>query len=144
MNACLLDTNVLSELMRPQPSAAVLAWFAANAACTMYSSSITQAEILTGIAQLPTGQRQAALAQAAQTMFSQEFAGNRLLPFDGAAAHAYARIVSARRAAGRPISTEDAQIAAIALNADLPLVTRNTKDFELIDGLLCIDPWQQT
>ena len=144
MNAFLLDTNVLSELMRPQPAAPVLAWFAARAASTMYSSAITQAEILTGIALLPFGQRQQALAQAAQTMFSQDFAAGRLLPFDRSAAEHYALIVATRRAQGRPISTEDAQIAAIAVAAKLPLLTRNTKDFTGIAHLARINPWDET
>ena len=136
----LLDTNLLSELMRLAPAPEVLAWFASPAAA-MYTSSISQAEILTGIALLPAGQRRNALAQAAQTMFAEDFAG-RILHFESAAAEHYALIVAARTALGHPISTEDAQIAAIALVAGLTLVTRNTKDFAQIAGLTQLNPWQ--
>lgn len=137
----LLDTNVLSELMRPLPSPAVLDWFAQNAQATMRTSAITQAEILAGIALLPPGKRRNALAVAAEQMFEQDFAGN-CLSFDAAAAKNYAVIVATRSRQGRAISSEDAQIAAIALSADLTVVTRNTKDFENIHGLSVINPWQ--
>jgi predicted nucleic acid-binding protein len=136
----LLDTNVLSELMRPRPAPAVLDWFAQNARATMRTSAITQAEILTGVALLPAGKRRTTLAVAAEQMFEQDFAGN-CLGFDTAAAKHYAVIVATRSRQGRAISTEDAQIAAIALTAGLTLVTRNTKDFENIHGLSVVNPW---
>lgn len=137
----LLDTHVLSELMRERPDAGVLDWFARNAQAAMYTSSVTQAEILMGIALLPAGKRRMALAVAAEQMFEQDFAGHCLV-FDSAAARHYALIVAARARQGRPISTEDAQIAAIALASGLPLATRNTKDFEHIEGLTVVNPWQ--
>jgi len=137
----LLDTNVLSELMRPAPAPEVLAWFAHRAASAMYTSGITQAEVLTGIALLPAGQRRDALARVAQAMFAEDFAG-RILNFDSAAAEHCALIVASRTRLGRPISTEDAQIAALALAAGLTLVTRNGKDFAAIDGLVQVNPWQ--
>ena len=136
----LLDTNVLSEVMREHPAAAVVDWFAKNAHAAMYTSTVTQAEILTGIALLPTGKRRTALAVAAEQMFEQDFAG-RGLGFDAEAAKNYAVIVAARSRKGQPISTEDAQIAAIALAGGLTLATRNTKDFEYIDGLTLANPW---
>lgn len=137
--SCLLDTNVLSELMRPKPAPQVLAWFAAQD-LAMYTSSVTQAEILTGIARLPASRRRDALASAAQAMFAQDFA-DHILSFDSAAAEHYALIVADRMASGRPITTEDAQIAAIALAGQHALVTRNAKDFAAIAGLALIDPW---
>ncbi|MCM2341483.1 type II toxin-antitoxin system VapC family toxin [Rhodoferax sp.] len=140
-NGLLLDTNVLSELMRAQPAAAVLDWFAQNAQRVMHTSAITQAEILTGIALLPAGQRRAALATAAEQMFAQDFA-DHCLAFDMAAAKHYAVLVAARTRMGQPVSTEDAQIAAIALAAGLTVVTRNTKDFENIEGLILANPWE--
>jgi predicted nucleic acid-binding protein len=73
-------------------------------------------------------------------MFDQDFAG-RSLPFDDLAADIYARVVADRTRAGQPISTEDAQIAAISLKQGLPLVTRNVKDFDSIAGLRIVDPW---
>lgn len=136
----LLDTNVLSELMRPHPAPVVLDWFTQNARTPMRTSAITQAEILTGIALLPAGKRRTTLAVAAEQMFEQDFAGN-CLGFDTAAAKNYAVIVAARSRQGRAISTEDAQIAAIAVTADLSLVTRNTKGFENIHGLSVVNPW---
>ena len=137
----LLDTNVLSELMRPQPSAEVMAWFAAHRAIPMYTPAITQAEILTGIALLPDGKRRTALAQACESMFEQDFAG-RCLAFDSAAAKQQALVVATRMALGRPVTTEDSQIAGIALAFALTLATRNTKDFDNIAGLALVSPWQ--
>jgi predicted nucleic acid-binding protein len=137
----LLDTNVLSELMRERPDAGVLDWFSRNTQAVMHISSVTQAEILMGIALLPAGKRRMALAAAAEQMFEQDFAGQCLV-FDAAAAKHYALIVAARVRQGQPISTEDAQIAAIALASGLSVVTRNIKDFENIDRLVLINPWQ--
>jgi predicted nucleic acid-binding protein len=138
----LLDTNVLSELMRPNPAPAVLSWFAlqTQAQATHLISAVTQAEILLGIELLPDGQRKAALSQASQAMFDVDFKGH-ILPFDQDAARNYAQIVARRTAQGRPISTEDAQIAATAVQHQLPLVTRNTRDFELIPELQLVNPW---
>ena len=138
-----LDTNVLSELMRPQPSPAVLAWFAAQqrAGTPLLTSSVTQAEILLGIALLPAGRRRAALADAAAGLFAEDFGPSGCLPFDAAAAADYAALVAARTAAGRPVSTEDAQIAAITLSQGLALATRNGRDFAGMAGLDSHDPW---
>ena len=140
MTGVLLDTNVLSELMRPRPDASVLAWFERHLNIKIYTSSIAQAEILLGIALLPGGKRRNALAVAAEQMFKEEFTG-RCLPFDHAAASEYALLVAARTKVGKPISTEDAQIAAIAMLHRLPLLTRNTRDFLHIENLQLLDPW---
>ncbi len=140
-NGFLLDTNVLSELMRERPDTGVLDWFAQNTRAAMRTSTVTQAEILTGIALLPSGKRRMALALAAEQMFEQDFAGHCHV-FDTASAKNYALIVAARTRQGQPISTEDAQIAAIALAAGLTVATRNTRDFENIDGLTLANPWQ--
>jgi toxin FitB len=137
----LLDTNVLSELMRERPAAAVLDWFAQNTQAAMHTSSVTQAEILAVIALLPTGKRCTALAEAAELMFEQDFSG-QCLAFDAAAAKNYAVLVAARTRQGQVIATEDAQIAAIALTNGLTVATRNTKDFENIDGLTLANPWE--
>ncbi len=138
----LLDTNVLSEFMRPQPAEAVTAWLDRLPAEQAWTSAISVAEIALGLALMPPGKRQAVLARAAQAMFEEDF-GGRCLPFDRNArtAHHYAAIVAQRTRAGRPISTEDAQIAAIALTHDLTLATRNVSDFEGIDGLQIANPW---
>lgn len=136
----LLDTNVLSEFMRPRPSDIVVAWLDKQPSGTVYTSAISRAEIELGIMLMPQGQRQEALSQAAEAMFAEEFNG-RCLPFDEDAARHYARIVSARTRVGRPISVEDAQIAAIALVHRMSLATRNTTDFDLIDDLEVVNPW---
>lgn len=140
MQGVLLDSNVLSELMRPQPSAVVLGWFAQQEGTVFYTSAITQAELLLGVALLPGGKRRDAIAGAVEQMFDQDFVG-RCLPFDELAAHEYAALVATRNKAGMPISTEDAQIAAIALQKGMALATRNTKDFRKISELVLLDPW---
>lgn len=136
----LLDTNVLSELMRPRPDATVLAWFEQHPSIRYYTSAITQAEILLGVALLPAGKRRDAIALAAEQMFKEELAGH-CLPFDHRAAQEYALLIAIRTKIGAPISTEDAQIAAIAILHHLPLVTRNTKDFLHIKKLQLLNPW---
>jgi len=135
----LLDTNVLSELLRARPDGAVLAWFAKQAADSLYVSAVTQAEMLLGAQLLPAGKRRAQLEQALDAMFSEDF-GERVLPFDASAAAAYAKVIVTRRRAGRPISQFDAQIAAIALSHRANLATRNTADFEGC-GLTLSNPW---
>jgi toxin FitB len=137
----LLDTNVLSELMREAPAPEVLHWFAAQTPNRLYTCTINQAEILAGIAVLPAGKRRDALARAAQHVFEDEFAG-RCLVFGSGSAEQFALVIAQRKRVGRPIEAVDAQVAAIALAADLKLVTRNTKDFAGIDGLEVINPWQ--
>lgn len=140
MQGVLLDTDVLSELMRPQPSSMVLGWFAQQEGTEFYTSAITQAELLLGVALLPSGKRRDAIADAVEQMFEQDFVG-RCLAFDELAAHEYAALVATRNKAGMPISTEDAQIAAIALRSGLVLATRNTKYFRKISELALVDPW---
>lgn len=134
-----LDTNVISELMRATPATAVIRWVNGRPVTSLYVTSITQAEILHGIQLLARGKRRDALAAAAGEMFEHDFAG-RVLPFDGDAAVAYATIAASRRRAGRPISAFDAQIAAIARARGADLATRNVDDFEDC-GVDVIDPW---
>lgn len=136
----LLDTNVLSEFMRVQPSPAVVAWLNGQTPQAVWVSAISRAEIELGLALMPSSERQRRLHSAALAMFEEDFAG-RCLPFDTAAASHYARLVAERTRQGRPISVEDAQIAAIALAHGLALATRNTRDFEGID-LTVVNPWQ--
>lgn len=140
MAGILLDTNVLSELMRKQPDARVLAWFGRQPGTTFHVCAITRAELLLGIALLPEGKRRDGLAAASEHMFAEDFA-EHCLAFDAAAAEEYALLVAARMRAGKPISTEDGQIAAIALTHDVPLATRNGRDFRDIAGLTLLDPW---
>ena len=135
-----LDTNVLSELMRPSPAANVVRWVSAQPATSMYTTSVTQAEIFHGIMLLPAGRRRNALEAAAKALFEQDL-GGRVLPFGSDAAHAYARIAAERRRAGRPISQFDAQIAAIAHSAGAALATRNVADY-VATGIKVINPWE--
>jgi predicted nucleic acid-binding protein len=136
----LLDTNVLSELMRLRPSAGVVRWLDEQPDGDVYTSAVSRAEIELGLALMPEGRRRDALHVSARTVFDQDFSG-RCLPFDEGAARHYARVVSSRRRVGRPISVEDAQIAAIALANRMPLATRNIADFEQIVGLELLNPW---
>ena len=140
MSGILLDTNVLSELMRSKPAGEVLDWFDGQKNARFFVSTITRAEILLGIALLPDGKRRDRLALAAEQMFDQDFS-ERTLPFDDNCAIEYALLVAACTRRGHSISTEDGQIAATALSNDLSLATRNGKDFKGIEGLNIINPW---
>ena len=135
-----LDTNVLSELMRPAPLATVRNWVATQSATSLFTTTITQVEILYGLSLLPKGRRRDAIEAAADAMFEEDFAG-RILPFSSDAAHAFAEIAVARRQSGRPISQFDAQVAAIASSTGAGVATRNVPDFEGC-GIKVINPWQ--
>lgn len=137
----ILDTNVLSELMRPRPDPSVVDWVAAQSASAIYTTSITQAEILHGLMLLPPGRRRRALEAAAEAMFAEDFEG-RVLAFGGEAARPYAEIASARRRAGRPISHFESQIAAIARVTGAAIATRNVADFEGC-GPRIVNPWSR-
>jgi predicted nucleic acid-binding protein len=135
-----LDTNVLSEFVRPAPSPEVVRWAAGEPASSLFTTIITQAEVLYGIELMPHGKRRVALESKAQSMFELYFP-NRILPFDFDAAQAFARIAAARRALGLPISPLDAQIAAIALSRGAKLATRDIADFEHC-GVPLVNPWK--
>lgn len=137
----LLDTNVLSELIRSQPAPGVLAWFAAQPADSLFVSAVTQAEMLLGARLLPAGKRRQKLEAALDAMFREDFAA-RVLPFDAGCASLFATVVAGRRSGGRPISQFDAQIAAIALSRRLVLATRNVADFQDC-GLMLTNPWDE-
>ena len=123
----LLDTNVVSEGMRPLPDQRVMRWLDAQPAADLWISAVTVAEIRLGLALLPEGQRKRDLTDRAEAMLREDF-GEGCLAFDGAAATDCAAIVAHRTRLGRPISVEDAQIAAIARAGGLTLATRNTKE----------------
>lgn len=137
----ILDTNVVSEPMRPSPSAAVMAWLSRKPENGhFFVTAITVAEVLFGLELLPRGKRHDKMLAQAHATFTEDFAG-RVLPFDEDAAHAFPGIAASRRAQGRPIADLDAQIAAIALSRDAILATRNTADFEGC-GVRLVNPWQ--
>ena len=134
-----LDTNVVSELMRATPSAEVLVWMDELPPRELFVTAVTEAEVRTGIAILPAGARRSGLVDAAERTLGGLFAG-RVLPFDSNAARAYADIAAASRAAGHPISQSDCQIAAIARSRGMAVATRNVRDFSET-GAEVIDPW---
>jgi toxin FitB len=134
-----LDTNVLSELMNPEGSDIVYGWVAKQAAMSLFTTTISQAEILYGIALLPLGKRRNVLERAAHQMFESNFLG-RVLPFDAAAAASFAQISAARRQSGNPISQFDAQIAGICHSRGAKVATRNVSDFQEC-GVTIINPW---
>ena len=136
----ILDTNVLSELMRPKPSPHVVAWIAQQPAADLFTTAITEAEIFYGIELLATGKRHSALLAAAEGMFTEDFAG-RILAFESDAVRHFARIAAHRRALGRPVSHADAQIAAITLAHRARLATGNGPDFADC-SIAIIDPWR--
>ena len=134
----LLDTNVVSEAIKPEPHASVLAWLDAQAAETLFLSSITAAELLFGIGALPAGKRKDNLAAALEEVLDQ-FVG-RVLHFDTAAARRYADLAVNARAAGRGFPTPDGYIAAIAAAHGFAVASRDTSAFNAA-GLTVIDPW---
>lgn len=136
----ILDTNVLSEIMKRSPNQNVLDWVESHPAFSLYITSVTQAEIFYGIRLLQEGKRKRALLKAAGDIFSNGFSG-RILSFDSAAAKSWAEIVVNRRQSGKPISHFDAQIAAIALTYGARVATRNTIDFEGC-GIAVVNPWE--
>jgi len=136
----IVDTNVLSELMRALAAPAVLDWLSAQAAASLYTTAISEAEILYGLAVLPAGKRRKGLEAAAVGLFD-DFEG-RILPFDSAAAHEWAQITAVRHRSGRPISFADAQIAAIARSHGARVATRDGAGFAGC-GVELIDPWQE-
>lgn len=134
-----LDTNVLSEALKPSPDDAVLRWLAAQNRESVFTTAVTQAEILYGVELLPSGKRQGRLHAAVERLFVDEFP-ERVLPFDSESALAYPKIVARRARLGRPISQFDALIAAICQSRNATLATRNRHDFEDC-GLTLINPW---
>jgi predicted nucleic acid-binding protein len=133
-----VDTNVVSELMRPSPSERVRSWVGGQPGRELYTSAVTLAEVLYGIERLPTGRRREELRSAATEVFG-AFA-DQVLAFDPAAAGQYALVVSHRERLGLPIEGFDAQIAAICRVRGAALATRNVSDFEET-GIEVINPW---
>ncbi len=134
----LLDTNIISEAMKPQPEPTVQAWLDAQTAETLYLSSVTVAELMFGIGALPQGRRKerlAAILDAVLDMFEA-----RILPFDICAARLYADLAVKARASGKGFPTPNGYIAAIAAAHDLAVASRDTSAFTAA-GLRVIDPW---
>lgn len=136
----ILDTNILSEALRPVPDRHAMAWLARQPRATLFTTTITRGELLYGAQLLPEGRRKQALRAAVQAILDIDMAG-RVLGFDEDAADTYAQIAADRRQSGRPISQFDAMIAAIARSQGARLATRNVKDFAGCQVTL-IDPWR--
>jgi toxin FitB len=134
----ILDTNIISEALKPSPSPDVIQWLRSQHAASVHTTAITIAEILQGVEMLPAGRRRKAL-QNAVALALNEFSG-RVLPFDVEAAAVYARLVAHRQGQGRPLAPLDGIIAAIALTHKATLATRNVKDFAGC-GLRLANPW---
>lgn len=134
-----LDTNVVSELMRAEASPTVIAWVDAQPTSHLHLSAVTVGELLYGVARLPAGRRRTALARKVATVMEDDFA-DRVLPYDAVAAAHFAAIAAERERLGRPISGPDAQIAAICRSHGASLATRNVTDFTHT-GIEVLDPW---
>ncbi|MDT7838152.1 type II toxin-antitoxin system VapC family toxin [Aquabacterium sp. OR-4] len=136
----LLDTNVVSEPLRPTPEPRVVAWLDAQAVQTLFLSAITVAELRAGVALLPAGKRRTGLQESLEDRVLPLFEG-RVLPFDLDCTPAYAALTTRARAAGLAIASADACIAAIAATHGLAVATRDTSPFEAA-GVAVINPWQ--
>lgn len=136
----ILDTNVVSELTRPVPDSGVISWLDSLSIEETAITAITVAELLYGARRLPDGRRKAGLSEAVHTLINADFR-DRVEPFDVLAVGQYADVVTERERAGHPISTSDAQIAAICRTLNATLATRNTSDFTGT-GVSLIDPWK--
>lgn len=134
-----LDTNVISEAMRPEPNPRVLGWLNAQAIDSLYLSSVTFAELMFGIRVLPVGARRERLAGILDGLLAL-FPG-RILPFDQEAARRYADMAVAEQKAGRPLSVADGYIAATAAAHGFAVASRNARHFEGT-GVELINPWQ--
>jgi predicted nucleic acid-binding protein len=137
----MLDTNILSEIMRSEPERKVVEWIVRQPSDELFTAAVCQAEILSGLAVMPSGRRRFDLEEAARAMFVDDFDG-RVLPFDTEAAVAYAEVFAARRKAGRPSGTVDLMLAAIARVRGASVVTRNVVDFEGL-GVAIVNPWDE-
>lgn len=135
-----LDTNVISEAMKPDPDQGVREWLNSQSAETLYLSSVTLAELLFGISALPAGKRKDMLALALDGLL--ELFQGRILPFDTDAARHYAELASAAKNGGRGFPTPDGYIAAIAASRGFQVASRDTSPYEA-GGLKVINPWKQ-
>ncbi len=135
----LLDTNVLSEPMKPRPEPSVMAWIDSQSRDELWTCTIAVAEVLSGLDLMPVGRRRDELREKAEYMLSNLFA-DRILAFDQKAARMYGAVLRSRNSVGRPVDEMDALIAATALANDAALATRNTSHFEHC-GIQLVNPW---
>jgi toxin FitB len=138
----ILDTNVISELTRRVPDPGVLSWLDSLPTEDTAITAVTAAELLYGVRRMPDGRRKTELTEAVHALINDDFR-DRVEPFDVLAADYYADVVIGRERAGHPVSTHDAQIAAICRARNAALATRNTSDFTGT-GINLTDPWKVT
>lgn len=136
----ILDTNVISEIFRPLPEPRVVDWLASLEG-DVAITSVTLAELLAGVRRLPDGRRRDELTRRIDAALAPYRGGRAVLPFDDVAADRYADVLVARESTGAPISTADAQIAAICLTHGAICATRNVNDFQHT-GVELVDPWK--
>ena len=137
----ILDTNLVSEALKPAPSELVLRWLSNQEQPAMFTTTITVAEVLYGIQALPFGKRRERLISGLERLIANEFE-DRVLAFDQDAARVFPNIVVGRQRIGRPIALLDAMIASIARSHGSPVATRNTRDFEHC-GVHVVNPWAE-
>ena len=133
-----LDTNVVSEAMKPEPHPAVRAWLNGQATETLYLSTVTVAELLFGIGALPVGRRKDLLAQTLDGLM--RLFRDRVLPFDMDAARCYAELAVSAKTAGRGFPTPDGYIAAVASSRGFMVASRDTEPFKAAN-IMVINPW---
>ena len=136
-----LDTNVISELLRPAPDPKVKTWFRYQNSAELYMTAVSEAELRRGAIVMESGKKRDKMVSAMESILDGGFQGG-ILPFDSAAAKEYVRIWASRRSEGRPISNFDGQIAAIACERNAEIATRNVRHFEGC-GIRVINPWNQ-
>lgn len=136
-----LDTNIVSELMRAVPAPSVLNWFTDQVPAELYLTAVVEAELRFGVLLLPDSRRKRDLGDALEAMLTEDFY-DRILPFDSASARFYAEIASDRQRGGKAVKEADCQIAAIAASRGAALATRNVKDF-LGAGIDILNPWEE-
>ena len=136
-----VDTNIVSEPLKPLPNEAVLRWLSRQAYASLYVTTTSLAELLAGVEKLPDGRRKERLRESLQPLLKKWF-GSRILPFDEAAAVTYAKLVSRAGASGRTVSLADGQIAAVASLWGFTVATRDTGPF-VATGLSVINPWEE-
>jgi toxin FitB len=138
----IVDTNVISETSKPNPSSAVLRWLDTQPSDELFTTATVIAELAYGCERMPNGRRKQLVWASLEAVILEDFPG-RILPFDTVAALEFGSLFAMRQAAGHPIIVGDAEIAAVCLANGATLATRNTKDFEGL-GIRLINPWQPT
>lgn len=136
----IIDTNIISELMKPTPSSRVILWLDQQEVTQLFITTITIAEIAYGLHTLPQGNRRNSLEDIFNTAIMEAFT-HRILAFDQPAAYQYGKIMAHRKEIGRPLGVPDGQICAIAHNNNAMIATRNIRDFENC-GIKLVNPFE--